>query len=360
MFMPMNRCAAVMNEKENASQTMQIISKQFIHLRRLLACLLLAACCLLPSVFSRAQEAITAQQVEAGRQLYAGSCGNSYCHGSEGKGGGGPILRDRVFRAGYLRSVITDGSDGTPMPGFKARMTAQEINQVVAYLLSLSPGKGDKPEQAFATKPAPTTNNAATEHFNQTQEKPQTETANQPPQVSLSVTSNGANVRGDAQAGRSLFFDQTDANNCSACHSVNGVGGKVASDLSRLRDQPPRQLALRILAPQNSAPASDLERYGLLQVTTRGGEKVVGIKRDEDAEALRLYDTATRPPVSRSFLKAEIASIAKLLSAPCPATGSSGGSYAEKFTVKQLLDLIAFLKSADLKNPASVSLKDLF
>ncbi len=329
---------------------MHITSEQFSHLRRLLACLLLAACCLLPSAISRAQESITAQQVEAGRQLYAGSCGNSYCHGSEGKGGGGPVLRDRVFRAGYLRSIITDGSDGTPMPGFQKRMTAQEINQVVAYLLSLSPGKGDKPEQAFAAKPAPAASNAANEHFNQTQDKPKTETANQPPQVNLSVTSNGANIRGDAQVGRSLFFDQTNANNCSACHSVNGVGGKVASDLSRLREQPPRQLALRILTPQNSEPA----RYGLLQVTTRGGEKVVGIKRDEDAESLRLYDTSSRPPISRSFLKAEIATTEKLLTAPCP------GGDAEKFTVKQLLDLLAFLKSADLKNPASVTLKDLF
>ncbi|MBI1765326.1 MAG: c-type cytochrome [Acidobacteria bacterium] len=319
------------------------------------------ACCLLPVAFSQAQSDVTAQQVEAGRQLYAGSCGNSYCHGSEGKGGGAPILRDRVFRAGYLRAVITDGSDGTPMPGFKSRMTAQEINQLVAYLLSLSPGKGDKPEQAFATKAAPpagnTANAATNEHFNQTPGKPQTEPANQPPKVSLSVSGNGAAIRGEAQAGHSLFFDQSSANNCSACHSVNGVGGKVASDLSRLRDQTPRQLALRILAPQNSEPASDLERYGLLQITTRGGEKVVGIKRDEDAESLRLYDTATRPPISRSFLKADIASIEKLLTAPCP---GAGGSYAEKFAVKQLLDLIAFLKSADLKNPASISLNDLF
>ncbi len=346
-----------MNEKENASDPMHTTSKQIIHLHRLLACLLLAACCLLPSAFSRAQESITAQQVEAGRQLYAGSCGNSYCHGSEGKGGGGPILRERVFRVGYLRSVITDGSDDTPMPGFQKRMTAQEINQVVAYLLSLSPDKGDKPEQAFAAKPAPTATKAANEHFNQPQEKPKTETANQAPQVSLSVTNNGANIRGEAQAGRSLFFDQTNANNCSACHSVNGVGGKVASDLSRLREQPPRQLALRILAPQNSDAASEVGRYGLLQVTTRGGEKVVGIKRDEDAEGLRLYDTSTRPPSSRSFLKAETASVEKLLTPPCPANGSG---YAEKFTVKQLLDLLAFLKSEDLQNPARVTLKDLF
>jgi putative heme-binding domain-containing protein len=311
---------------------------------------LLFALCLLPLAFSHAQDAVTAQHIEAGRQLYAGSCGNSYCHGSEGKGGGGPILRDRGFRVGYLRSMITEGSDGTPMPGYKNRMTALEINQVVAYLLSLSPGKGDKPEQVFAPKAAPATTNPTSEHFNQTQEKPKVETANQPPQVSLSATTNGANVRGDAQAGRSLFFDQTNPNHCGACHSVNSVGGRVASDLSRLREQLPRQLLLRILAPQTSEP----ERYGLRQITMRSGEKVTGIKRDEDAESLRLYDISTRPPISRSLLKAEIAATETLLTAPCP------GNYAEKYTLKQLLDLLTFLKSADLKNPTSVTLKDLF
>lgn len=311
------------------------------------------AFCLLPLAFSHAQDAVTAQHIEAGRLLYAGSCGNSYCHGSEGKGGGAPILRDRVFRVGYLRSVIADGSDGTPMPSFKGRMTAQEINQVVAYLLSLSPGKGDKPEQVFTAKPAPTSSNPTTEHFNQTQNKPKTKSANQTPQVSLSVSSNGGNVRGNAQAGRSLFFEQTDPNNCGTCHSVNGVGGRVASDLSRLREQAPRQLLLRLLNPQTSDP----ERYGLLQITTRDGEKVMGVKRDEDAETIRLYDTSVRPPISRSFLKAEITNTDKLLTSACP---GNGGSYAEKYTIKQLLDLLAFLKSADLNSPASVSLTDLF
>lgn len=322
-----------------------------MHLRQLAGlAILLFALCLLPSAFSHAQDTVTAQHIEAGRRLYAGSCGNSYCHGSEGKGGGGPILRDRLFRVGYLRSIITEGSDGTPMPGFKNRMTALEINQVVAYLLSLSLGKGDKPEQVFAAKPTSTNSNPTTEHFNQTQTPPKTATANQQPKVSLSITTDGANVRGEAQAGRSLFFEQTNPNNCGACHSVNGIGGKVASDLNRLREQPPRQLLLRVLAPQNSNP----EQYGLLQITTRGGEKVTGIKRDEDAETLRLYDVSTRPPISRSFLKAEISNTEKLLTVPCP------GNYAEKYTLKQLLDLLAFLKSADLKNPASVTLKDLF
>jgi putative heme-binding domain-containing protein len=246
--------------------------------------------------------------------------------------------------------VITEGIEGTPMPGYKNRMSKEEINQVVAYLLSLSPGKGDKPEQVFATA-APAASNPTTEHFNQTPKASTTIEPNHPPQVRMSVTNEGAlALRGDARAGRELFFDQNYIDNCRVCHSVNGVGGKLASDLSRLRDRSPREIAQAILAPQ----LSDAEKYGLLALTTRSGEKFTGVKRDEDAMQFRLYDTSTLPPVSRNFLKTEIAKVEKLGTLVCP------GGYAEKYTVKQLLDLVTFLKSVDLKNPASVSLKDLF
>jgi len=309
---------------------------------------------MLPFAFSQAQESITEKQIEAGRILYAGSCGNSYCHGSEGKGGGAPVLRDRAFRVGYLRSIIRDGSAGTPMPSFKDRMSAQEINQVVAYLLSLAPGKGDKPEMALTppqtqgTKPESSPTEA---HFNQTQKTQTTTDANRPPQVKLSAANEGAlTLRGDARAGRELFFDQNRIDNCRVCHSINGVGGKLASDLSRLRERTPREIAQVILAPQLSEP----EKYGMLTLTLRSGEKFSGVKRDEDTVQIRLYDTSSLPPVSHNFLKSEIANVQTLGTLACP------GGYAEKFTVKQLLDLVTFLKSADLKNPASVSLKELF
>lgn len=313
------------------------------------------AFCLLPFAFSQAQESITEKQIEAGRRLYASSCGNSYCHGSEGKGGGGPILRDRVYRVGYLRSIIRDGSNGTPMPSFKARLTAQEINQVVAYLLSLSPGKGDKPEQALTAAQPPPATSATDAHFNQSTAAATPTGANRAPQVQLSATPTGSNpnltaLRGEAQAGRELFFDQNVINNCRVCHSVNGVGGKVASDLSRLRDRTPREILQTLLAPQNSEP----DKYSKLALTLRDGQQFTGVKRDEDATQIRLYDTSSVPPVSRSFLKADLTKQEKLGGAACP------GGYAEKYTFKQLLDLLTFLKSADLKNPASVSLADLF
>jgi putative heme-binding domain-containing protein len=333
---------------------MKATSEMKIKLRRYLALLLLPfAFCLLPSAFSHAQSSVTQAQIEAGRQLYASTCGNSYCHGSEGKGGGGPKLRDRSYRAGYLRQIIRDGVEDTAMPGYKDRFSPEEINQLAAYLLSLSPGKGDTPEQAL-TKPA---TRPASEPVNQPGSKPVANAppSNKQPGVSLTVTGvtpdNAAwALRGDARAGRELIFDAGLTTNCRVCHSVNGVGGKVASDLNHLRELPPRQILQAILAPRNSSP----EKYVMLALVTRSGEKYVGIKRDENDEALRLYDTSILPPISRNFLKSELASVEALGSPACP------GGYAEKYTLKQLLDLISFLKSADLKKPASVSLQELF
>jgi putative heme-binding domain-containing protein len=333
---------------------MKTTCEMTIRLRRYLALLLLPALfCLLPAAFSNAQSSATQAQIEAGRQLYASTCGNSYCHGSEGKGGGGPKLRDRVFRAGYLRQIIRDGIEDTAMPGYKDRFSAEQINQLAAYLLSLSPGKGDSPEQAL-TRPAA---NPPSEHLNPPRNNPAAPPAptNKQPSVNLAVTGVAPDnaawaLRGDARAGRELVFDAAQITNCRVCHSVNGIGGKVASDLNHLRELPPRQILQALLAPRNSNP----EKYVAIALVTRSGEKYAGIKRDETDEALRLYDTSILPPISRNFLKSELASVQSLNSPSCP------GGHAERYTLKQLLDLISFLKSADLKNSASVSLQELF
>jgi mono/diheme cytochrome c family protein len=289
------------------------------------------AFCLLPFALRQSQAQDNA--IQNGRRLFSGSCGMSYCHGYEGIGGGGPKLKDRAFSANYLRKLITEGVPGTTMPGFKDRHSKEEIEQIIAFIQSVGPNKGAPP-----AKPA-------NEHLNPT---PQ---VNAPPTVKLSVaavtSAANASLSGKASAGRELFFAAT--SDCRSCHSVNNVGGKAASDLSRLRELAPREILQRILAPTLSD-----DKYATLTLTLRGGEQYTGIKRDEDQTNLRLYDLSQSPPISRGLLKTEIARTEKLNTLACP------GNYAEKFTFKQLLDLISFLKSADPDNPASVSLKDLF
>ncbi len=312
------------------------------------------AFCLLPFAFNEPRASanhIPPQlmvNIEKGRVLYAGSCGNSYCHGSEGKGGGGPKLLNKGFRATYLRRVISEGVNGTAMPGFKTRFSNEEITQLVAYLLSLS-SDGDNPTAAFAPPPATTPQgDFAAAHGGSGA------AANAPNVTTVSAPVTPSNftldLRGDAANGRELFFDSSVVTTCRSCHTVNGVGGKVASDLTKLRALAPRDVLQSLLAPHNSKE----EKYGLLAVTMKDGTNYVGIKRDEGAQDLRLFDTSSMPPISRTLLKSEIAKTEKKTGSACP------GNYAEKYSLKQLLDLIAYFKTEDLRKPATVSLRELF
>jgi putative heme-binding domain-containing protein len=285
-------------------------------------------------------------QIESGRRLFAGSCSNNYCHGSAGTGGGGPKLRDREFTVERLTRVITDGIPGTAMPGFKKTYTAEQIAHIVAYVLSLSPNNaktlgenrpssvdphvhGTRPEAQSETRPA------------------STKTESDKPVV---TGSDSSDLRGDASAGRELFFDATQTQNCRVCHTVGGIGGKIGPDLSSIANRPAREILQSIASPH----AVIAEKYATIAITTRDGVRFTGVKRDENENVIRLYDTSTLPPVSRAFLKEEIVKTEKLSTSAMP------GDYAAKYSLKQLLDLVSFLKSGDPAKAVSVGLRDLF
>lgn len=315
--------------------------------RSLASLLLLSAFCLLifDLPLGSAQAPNAGTQIEVGKRLYAGSCGMSYCHGSEGIGGGGPKLRGREFSPEYLTLLITEGVPGTIMPGFKNSLSKPQITQLVAYLISLSPSKGAaKPESSQPTQTAdPHLSNPT----------PKTEAAPKPPSETAPatvVTNDSSDLRGDVEAGRLLFFDSAETQNCRVCHTVQGRGGRIGPDLTVLANRSPREILQSIVAPHNRID----EKYAMIAITTRGGERFAGVKRDENETMIRLYDTSSLPPVSRAFAKSEVAKVEKLNASAMPA------DYASRYSFKQLLDLVSFLKSADQTKPASVSLKELF
>ncbi|HKQ78880.1 MAG TPA: c-type cytochrome [Blastocatellia bacterium] len=301
------------------------------------------------SLGSRAAQPQSSQNlIEAGRRIYQGSCGMTYCHASGGIGGGGPKLRDREFSAEYLTHLITEGIPGTSMPAFKESLTNQQIAQCVAFILSLSPKKGaakaksDPPTQPQASQPQ-----AQTIDSHPNGAAPKTEPA--PPPTPEPVKSNVAindsfDIRGDIEAGRSLFFDSAETRNCRVCHTTQNRGGHIGPDLSELTRRPPREIMQGIVAPHTAID----EKYATITITTRAGEKFTGVTRDEDTTIIRLYDTSTLPPVSRAFLKSEVAKTERLNTSAMPA------DYASKYSFKQLLDLVSFLKAS------SVSFKELF
>ena len=73
-----------------------------------------------------------------GAAIYADNCAS--CHGGDGNGGVGPQLSDGAVvdafpnEADQVR-VVTNGRGG--MPAFADRLSAEEIDQVVAYTRSL-------------------------------------------------------------------------------------------------------------------------------------------------------------------------------------------------------------------------------
>ncbi len=327
---------------ENRSRLATIIG-------RCCAAILLPGCLLLlPFDFraeSQAAQPSESARIAAGKRLYSGSCGMSYCHGSEGAGGGGPKLRDREFSPEYLTHLISDGVPGTIMPGFKDNLSKPQIAQLVAYLLSLSPNKSGA--KSKSDQPA----QADDPHFNNP--APKTEPAPKPanePAKSNVVINDSSDLRGEAEAGRLLFFNSAQTQNCRVCHTVQGRGGKVGPDLTGLAGKSPREILQSIVAPHAAIDG----KYSTIALTTKDGARFTGVKRDEDETTIRLYDTSSLPPVSRAFAKSEVAKTEKLDTSAMP------GDYGSKYSLKQLLDLVSFLKSADSTRPVSVSLRELF
>ena len=294
------------------------------------------------SLGSRAALPQSAQsQIEAGRRVYLGSCSMTYCHAAGGVGGGGPKLRDREFSAEYLTHLIAEGVPGTPMPGFKDSLSKQQIAQCVAYILSLSPKKGaakaKSDPQPRSQTPDPHRSGATPKI------EPAPAPASEPVKSDVAID-DSFDIRGDVEAGRAIFFDSAETQNCRVCHTAQNRGGRIGPDLTELAARPPREILRSIVAPH----AAIEERYATITITTRAGENFTGVKRDENETTIRLYDTSSLPPVSRAFLKSDVAKTERLNTSAMPA------DYASKYSFKQLLDLVSFLKSSNL------GLKELF
>ena len=120
--------------------------------------------------------------VEAGKQIYMGSC--SGCHGATGEGSQGPsLLSGRASRLPdrTLLNSIQKGLPGTSMPNFP--MADEKVLQVAAFVRSLT------------------------------------------------VPAIAAQVTGDPERGRQAFFG---TGRCSTCHMILGRGGYPGPDLSNI------------------------------------------------------------------------------------------------------------------------------
>jgi cytochrome c oxidase cbb3-type subunit III len=199
---------------------------------------------------TRKSQVASPVEIKEGASLFRSNC--SPCHGLNAKGGGrGPDLTsDRWVHDSSDAAIfqtITRGVPGTEMPA--NNLENSETRAIIAYLRSLSP-------------------------------------------------SPNAVVSGDRKKGEQIFFG---AGACSHCHMVNGKGGDLGPDLTRVGAsrseayliesirKPSKELSDGMVDPNNYY--ADPLVYDTVTVVTRGGQHITGIAKNEDEFSIQLLDT---------------------------------------------------------------------
>jgi cytochrome c oxidase cbb3-type subunit III len=192
-----------------------------------------------------------AQAISTGAAMFRTRCAG--CHGPDARGYLGPDLTG-LWAAGStddrLFDIVRRGIPGTEMTAADPlRVLDKDIWQVLAYVRTLSAV----------------------------------------PTVAAS---------GDARNGEQVFRA-----NCSSCHRVNGRGGQLGPDLSRIGSGRPRAGLLSKLRG-----TTDFIRPGYEPVTivTREGERLRGIKKNEDEFSIQIMDTRER---IQGYLKANLTAV---------------------------------------------------
>jgi putative heme-binding domain-containing protein len=258
--------------------------------------------------------------VDAGRDIFESTCASGMCHGSGGVGARGPSLK-RPLSPELIRDTVQNGRPGTPMPAFKEVFDAGAETQLLAYVTWLSSGGRSPSGAAVIQAPAESAPAAA-------------RSGPAAPWLASNVSPQPVPIgsdAGDPRAGVAIFFDATKLYSCRSCHNYSGAGGPIGPDLAKL-GKPSIEIYRSISQPRYAGAA-----YPAIVLTLRDGARVVGIKRDDTDDAVRVYDVSSVPPVSRRVKKSEIAEV-------LPVTAS--GIYdhtALPYSKQDLLDVSVFL-----------------
>lgn len=187
--------------------------------------------------------------LEQGKKLYGGRCAG--CHGPSGDGGKGTNLavprlpRAQTDRALY--KIIRDGIPDTEMP--RHNMTPREIWQISAYVRSL--GRSDR-----------------------------------------------ESIRGDAARGAALAEGK---GGCLQCHVMKGRGGLLGPPLDDIGlRRSAAYLRTKLVNPQADLSAD----FALVQLKTKRGEALTGVRLNEDTWSIQMRDMSNR---LHSFWKTDLA-----------------------------------------------------
>jgi putative heme-binding domain-containing protein len=227
-----------------------------------------------------------ANAINGGKNIYRGRCG--VCHGIDAKGYRGSDLTTGDWVHGgsdvQIFKTIQTGVAGTEMPG-NGNMSEEEIWMVIAYLRTLSAPGGP------AVEP------------------------------------------GDAANGDRLFWAK-DKGNCSQCHMVGALGGRIGPNLSRIgAARSVAALEREIRKPNEVIPVG----FETVTVVTRDGRKIRGARKNEDTFSIQLM-TANEDILS--FHKQDLAEVV-----PEPERSLMPAYGPERLSDAELADVVRYLRT---------------
>lgn len=228
--------------------------------------------------------------LEEGQALFRGLC--SGCHGGAGRGGKGPDLTRGKFRHGDdIARTIREGVPKTTMKKLGDSLKPEQIDKVVLFVRSLARAPGEPTWKPY--------------------------------------------LKGDAVAGRKLFFDEKGKAQCAKCHSIDRQGGRVGPALDHIASRRSGEYIMESIVEPSKDISPD---YEAVQVATKSGAVITGLRVNESNFSIQLREENGR---FHSFQKSELDSVAVLKKSLMP------DNMAEILTVKELHDLFAFLMTQE-------------
>jgi putative heme-binding domain-containing protein len=228
--------------------------------------------------------------VDQGKQIFETRC--STCHGLDGGGAMGPNIQAIPMRLGApaVENVIKNGMSGG-MPAFAGQVDATQIQQIIAYLMTLT-------------------------------------------------HKDTGTVTGDAAKGKEVY----DASGCANCHIVSGEGSGAGPELTKVGQlRGAGYLKTALLYPGSDLPQTRvfLETGGLLDymfvhIVTRDGHTHEGTRVVEDSFRIVIKDVSGK---FHSFQKADLREFKK------EPGKSVMPSFKDKLSDTQVNDLVAYLAS---------------
>ena len=222
----------------------------------------------------------TAFDIEDGSRAFRNSCQN--CHGPDGNEIPGVDLGRGQFKTASsdadLIRVIRNGVPGTAMP--PVNMPEEQARRIVTYLRSVA------------------------------------------------ASSRSASAAGDPVRGRALFEQK---GKCATCHRVEGTGGRLGPELSRI-GQVRRAVELEQSLLEPDAEVLPVNRF--YRVVTLDGATVTGRLLNHDTFTVQLLDSSDQ---LRSFVKADLRSQA-FVPSPMPSAKAT-------LAPQEVTDVVAYLVS---------------